>query len=193
PDIDESDRLALALAERAVQLSGDDPLILSVLWAVHTFLHNLGTARVLLERALAIDPNAAWAWSRLAWIDCYSDRPKEAIEKFERAIRLSPLDPMNFNNYIGIGSAHEVEGDYAQAISFYQRGLAERPHAHWLYRHLAGTLAAVGRMDEAREAYAQMQRYFPGLTATKFRRAMVFSPAVLDRMVENLRMLGLPD
>ena len=192
-DVEESQALALKLAEQAVQLSGDDPLILAVLGAVHTFLHNVGTARVLLERALAIDPNAAWAWSRLAWIDVYSDRPDQAIEKFERALRLSPLDPMNFNNHIGIGSAHEVKGDYDQAVAFYRRGLEERPHARWLYRHLAAALAGAARMDEAREAYAQMLRVYPDLTVAKFRRAMVFSPEVLDRMVENLRKLGLPE
>ena len=46
---------ALKLAERAAELSGDDPLILAVLGAVHTFVRNHGTARVLLERAVAID------------------------------------------------------------------------------------------------------------------------------------------
>jgi adenylate cyclase len=34
---------------------------------------------------------------------------------------------------------------------------------------------------------------YPDLTVTKFKQAMVFSPAVLDRMGENLRKLGLPD
>ncbi len=192
-DTEEGRALALKLAERAAQLSGDDPLILAVLGAVHTFLHNLGTARILLERAVAIDPNAAWAWSRLAWTDVYTDRAAEAIERFERALRLSPLDPMNFNNWVGIGSAHEVQGDLEQAIAFYRRGLSARPHAEWLYRHLASALAGLGRMDEARQAYAQMLRAYPDMTATKFREAMVFAPQVLDRMVENLKALGLPD
>lgn len=192
-DIDESQRLALSLAERAVQLSSDDPLILTVLGAAHTFAHNLGTAQVLLERALSIDPNAAWTWARLGWIDVYSVRPGEAIAKFERALRLSPLDPMNFNNYVGIGSAHEIEEDYDQAAAFYQRGLAERPNANWLYRHLASALAGAGRMPEAKEAYAQMLKAFPDLTATKFKRAMVFPPAVSERMAANLRSLGLHD
>jgi adenylate cyclase len=60
-DIAGSQALALKLAERAAELSGDDPLILTVLGAVHTFVRNHGTARVLLDRALALDPNAAWA------------------------------------------------------------------------------------------------------------------------------------
>jgi len=36
-------------------------------------------------------------------------------------------------------------------------------------------------------------RTYPDLTGSKFRQAMVFSPAVLDRMVANLKKLGLPD
>ncbi len=192
-NIEESQALALSLAERAAQLSGDDPLILTVLAVVHTFLHSLGTARVLLERALAIDPNSAWAWSRMAWLDLYSGRTKDSIEKFERGLRLSPLDPMNFNNYNGIASAHEIDGDYETAVAFYHRSLEERPHATWIYRHLASALVGAGRMDEAREAYAQMLRAQPGLTVSKFRQAMVFDPASLDRMVANLKALGLPD
>jgi adenylate cyclase len=192
-DIAESQARALRLAERAAELSGDDPLILAVLGAVHTFLRNYGTARVLLERALAIDPNAAWAWSRLGWLDNYSDRPDQAIEKFERALRLSPLDPMNFNNYVGIGAAHEVAQDYDKAATFLRRGLEERPHAMWIYRSLAATLSGAGRMEEAKEAYAQMMHFYPDMTVARFRQAMVFSPAALDRMVDNLRKLGLPD
>ena len=192
-DIPESQRLARTLAERAADLSGDDALILTVLGAVHTFLRNYGTARVLLERAVALDANAAWAWSRLGWLDVYSDRPEQAIEKFERALRLSPLDPMNFNNYVGMGSANEVAQNYDKAAAFYRRALEERPHASWIYRNLASTLVGAGRMEEAKDAYAKMLRGYPDLNVARFRQAMVFSGPALDRMVEQLKKLGLPD
>ncbi|WP_426435530.1 adenylate/guanylate cyclase domain-containing protein [Bradyrhizobium genosp. P] len=192
-DIVESQAMARSLAERAANLSGDDPLVLAVLGAVHTFVRNHGTARVLLERALALDPNCAWAWSRLGWIDNYSDHPNEAIEKFERALRLSPIDPMNFNNHAGIGSAHEISQDYDKAASLYRRALEEQPNAHWLYRNLASTLSGAGRIEEAKEAFAKMLLSYPDLTVSKFKQAMVFSNVALDRMAENLRKLGLPD
>jgi adenylate cyclase len=192
-DIGQSQARALSLAERAAAISSDDPLILAVLGAVHTFVRNHGTARVLLERALSIDPNAAWAWTRLGWLDNYADRPDQAIEKFERALRLSPLDPANFNNHVGIGSAHEVAGRYDEAVAMFRRGLAERPHALWICRNLSAALAGAGRMAEARDAYANMLCAYPDLTGATFRQAMVFSPATLDRMVENLKKLGLPD
>ena len=131
-DIAGSQAMARSLAERAVEMSGDDPIILAILGAVHTFVRNYGTARVLLERAVTLDPNAAWAWCRLGWLENYADQPQKAIGNFERALRLSPIDPMNFNNYVGIGSAHEVAQEYDEAATFYRRALQERPNAHWI-------------------------------------------------------------
>jgi adenylate cyclase len=58
-NIAESRALARSLAERAAEMSGDDSIVLAVLGTVHTFLRNHGTARVLLERAVTLDPNAA--------------------------------------------------------------------------------------------------------------------------------------
>jgi adenylate cyclase len=110
-----------------------------------------------------------------------------------RALRLSPLDPMNFNNYVGIGSAHEVAQDYDKAAALYRRALEERPHTIWIYRNLASSLAGAGLMEEASEAYGQMLRGYPDLTASKLRQAMVFSPTFLDHMVDNLKKLGLPN
>ncbi|MEA2881424.1 MAG: adenylate cyclase [Bradyrhizobium sp.] len=192
-DIAESQARARSLAERAAEMSGDDSLILTVLGAVHTFVRNHGTARVLLERAVTLDPNAAWAWSRLGWLEAYSDRSEKAIANFEHALRLSPMDPMNFNNYVGIGSANEVAQKYDEAVAFYRRALEEKPNAHWLYRNLASSLAGADRMDEAREAFAEMLRTYPDLTIAKFKQAMVCSPATLDVMGANLRKLGLPE
>jgi adenylate cyclase len=192
-DIAGSQAMARSLAERAAEISGDDPIILAVLGAVHTFVRNHGTARVLLERAVALDPNAAWAWSRLGWLENYTDQPQKAIGNFERALRLSPIDPMNFNNYVGLGSSHEVAQEYDQAALFYRRALEERPNASWIYRHLASSLSGAGRIEEAKQALSEMLRYYPDLTVSKFKQAMVFSSATLERVADNLRKLGLPD
>jgi adenylate cyclase len=192
-DIVGSQAMARSLAERAAEMSGDDPIILAVLGAVHTFVRNHGTARILLERAVSLDPNAAWAWSRLGWLENYADQPQKAIDNFERALRLSPIDPMNFNNYVGIASAHEVAQEYDKAAAFYRRALEERPNASWIYRNLASVLSGAGRVGEAKQAFEELMLTYPDLTISKFKQAMVFSPAVLNRMAENLRKLGLPD
>jgi adenylate cyclase len=184
---------ALKLADRAASQSSDDPLILAVLGTAHTFARNYGVARVMLERAVAIDPNAAWAWSRLGWLDVYADRPEEAKANFEKALRLSPLDPINFNNLAGLASARLVAGDDAGAIDFMVRALQERPNAIWLHRHLAAALYGAGRVEEAKASLKIFLAAHPNWSVRKFREAMVFSPRALDRMAEQLQALGVPE
>jgi adenylate cyclase len=58
---------------------------------------------------------------------------------------------------------------------------------------MASSLSGAGRIEEAKQAFAEMMRSYPGLTVSKFKQAMVFSVATVDRMAENLRRLGLPD
>jgi adenylate cyclase len=60
-------------------------------------------------------------------------------------------------------------------------------------RSLVSALAGAGRMDEAAVEFEGLMAAFPDLTVTKFRKAMVFSAATLDRMCANLERVGLPE
>jgi adenylate cyclase len=184
---------ALRLADHAANHSADDPLILAVLGTVHTFARNYGVARVMLERAVAFDQNAAWAPSRLGWLDVYADRPDAAKAYFEKALRLSPLDTINFNDYVGLASARQVAGDDNAAADFFVRALQERPNALWIHRDLAAALHGAGRHDEARTSLAVVLAAYPDFTIRKFREAMVFTPRVLDRIAGQLRELGIAE
>jgi hypothetical protein len=62
---------------------------------------------------------------------------------FERALRLSPLDPMNFNNHVGIASAFQVAGQLARAADEFLRALHERPNAPYLGVELHGLLEQI--------------------------------------------------
>ncbi|MEE8454421.1 MAG: adenylate/guanylate cyclase domain-containing protein [Limibaculum sp.] len=192
-DIPATQAAALRCAERAADLSADDPLILAVLGTVHTFVRNHGTARILLERALTLDPNSAWAHCRMGWLENYTDRPLEAREHFERAIRLSPLDPLNFNNHAGLGFSYAMTDENEEAVAHQRRALQERSNALWILRDMIPALVGAGRMEEARVEFKRLMQAYPDLTAEKMRRAMVASPEVLERKVERLKSLGLPD
>lgn len=192
-DIESAKSNALLYAERAADLSAEDSMILAVLGTVQTFARNYGTARILLERAVTLDPNSAWAWSRLGWLATYADRPEEAYEHFEKAIRLSPIDPMNFNNYVGIGSAHQVAGDDNEAADIFLRALDERPNALWIHRNLAPALLGAGRTEEAKKSLEALREAYPDFSAQKFKNAMVFSPRVLERIGAQLIELGVPE
>lgn len=192
-DIEAAKARALGLAEKAAGLSSDDPLILSILGAAHTFARNYATARILLERAIALDPNSAWALSRLGWLEVYADRPEAAFQHFETALRLSPLDPMNFNNYVGMASAHQISGDFDVAATLFQRALVERPSAFWIHRNLAPALLAAGRTEEAENSAKLMVAAYPEISIERFKKAMVFSPQALEDISVHLRRLGIPE
>ena len=192
-DVQHAKAVALELADRAANQSADDPLILAVLGTVHTFARHYGVARVMLERAIALDPNSAWALSRLGWLDVYADRPDEAKVHFEKAMRLSPLDPINFNNLVGLASARAVGGEDTAAADMFIRALQERPNAVWINRNLSAALYGAGRIEEAKASIAVLRAAYPNFSIQKFREAMVFSPHTLDRMCDQMRALGIPE
>lgn len=192
-DIESAQIKALQYAERAASLSSEDPLILAVLGTVQTFARNFGVARVLLQRAITLDENSAWTHSRLGWLEVYSDRPTAAIPHFEHAIRLSPVDPMNFNNYVGIASAYQVAENYAESAEYFERALIENPTAYWIHRNLAPVLLAAGRKTDAKNSAEILFAEFPDLTVERFKKAMVFSAGALERLSVFLRQLGVPE
>ena len=75
----------------------------------------------------------------------------------------------------------------------YRRALQERPHAYWILRNVVTSLAGAGRMDEAAAELKALLVAYPDLTVSKFRKAMVFSPATMDSMCANIRKVGLPE
>jgi adenylate cyclase len=184
---------ALELAKRAARLDSDDPLVLTALSAAYTLVRKLDLATPFLEKALLIDPNSAWAWQRSGWLNMYLGNSEVAIQHFERSLRLSPLDPITFNSYVGIGAAHAVGGRYDEAVSWIEKGLRERPDAVWAYRTLAAAYANAGRLEEARQAVATLLETYPGVTITKCLELIPASPDYLARYAEGLRKAGLPE
>jgi adenylate cyclase len=183
---------ALALAKDAASLDSNDPFVLTVLSAAYAYLRQYDLGLTAIEKALALDPNSAWAWTRSGWLHFYVRQPDRAIEHFQRATRLSPLDPMNFNVMVGIGAAHFDKAQYDEAVEWIERGLRQKPSATWIYRLLTAAYANAGRLDEARRTAAKFLEAFPGMTVS---RAIDASPAgsgCIERIAEGLRQAGIP-
>ncbi|EIM28359.1 adenylate/guanylate cyclase domain-containing protein [Microvirga lotononidis] len=190
----ERDRLdALEKARAAADLDSDDPFVLTVLGAAHTITREFNTALFLLEQALALDPNSAWAWNRSGWLRTFQDDPETGIEHFERAIRLSPRDPTIFNSYAGIGDAHFVAGRYADAVKWLEKARVAHPKATWINRFLAASYALIGQRQEAERCVQRLLPIYPDLTVTAVRTGPPFAKEVIDRLCEGLRQAGLPE
>ena len=191
--IDKTKAETLRLAKLAASLNGDDPLVLTVLGAAYSIISDHKSAKVLIERAVSLDPNSAWAWIRLGWTKCYSELPGEAIDHFEAALRLSPYDPLNFNCYIGIGTAYEMSREFDKSILYFERGLNENAEAIWAYRQLVPAYIETGRMEDAQNGVRLLLQTYPKLTAKKVREAMVLPDVEMNWICNNLVKAGLPE
>ena len=187
----EGNRL-IALAADTVS---DDPTALCALSTATMLLFaDLDRAQSFVDRALLLDPNLAWGWARRGFLHIYRGQPQEGVACFERAIRLSPLDPFSFNCYIGLGLARFAAGQPAEAVEWTRRAMREKVGLTWAYRDLAAFLGAAGKIDQAREAAAKLRETHPHVTVAEVADALRFmEPTLLARYVEGLRKAGLPE
>lgn len=82
-----------------------------------------GEPRRTFERALALDSNNARA--RSGWVASYQDEQIRAKERFERAITLSPADPLAFNMRMGLALA--LTDSLGEAISIAREVVIQAP------------------------------------------------------------------
>ena len=195
PDIEAVRIEGRQLIEQASQEVGDDTTALTALATATTLLlGDLDRAGHFADRALALDPNNAWAWTRRGFIEAYRGNANQAIAAFEHAVRLSPLDPFSFNIYIGLGFANFALEHYEEAVQLTQRAMREKGGMTWAYRDLAAYLGCAGRIEEAQRAIAELLPTRPGLTVAQIADALRFiEPNLLARYLDGLRKAGLPE
>ncbi len=174
---------------------GDDPTALTALATATMLLFgDLDRAKVFVDRALALDPNNAWAWTRRGFLEAYRGDPDDARACFEKAVKLSPLDPFSFNAYIGIGFSRFAAGEPNEAAKWARRALGEKVGMTWAYRDLAVFLARAGDIEEAKGALAKFVASRPGITVRQVGDAMKFvQPRILEMYLDGLRLAGLPE
>jgi adenylate cyclase len=192
-DMEADRRKATSLAREAVRLDNSDPLVLTFAGAAYSLTREYLLAESLIEKALHLDPNSAWTWTRSGWINVYLRQPDRAIEHFQRSMRLSPVDPMTFNILAGIGAAHVEKEDYAGAARWVERGLREQPDALWLNRILTVAYFHSGGVDRAKVALGVLLEKFPNLTISGLVESATMSDFAKSKFEEAFRALGLPN
>jgi tetratricopeptide (TPR) repeat protein len=115
----------------------------------------------LVDRALVLNPNLATAWRFSGWIRVWLGEPNLAIEQFERAARLSPLDPLIFIVQNGIVAAHFFAGRYEEALSWAQKTVRLNRNYVVAIIMLAVSAALAGREQEMRKAVGRLREVDP--------------------------------
>lgn len=141
---DEVREMARGLAERASNLSSDDPVAQEVLRMLDddgpSPLHVPGpkAAQLLAEGGALFGQH----------------RPKEALRKYQAAMA---ADPGLSAAWVGAGDCHFVQGDWARAEALFRRATEIEPKNAQAWRFLSDALLAQGRRGPAETAlYASL-------------------------------------
>src|SRR5712664_552429 len=144
------------------------------------------------DRAVALNPNSYHTWNYRGWVYKIAGQPEEAIRSFERAVRISPLDPQQYTVLTGMGFALIELLRFDEATIAGKKAQPHNPCYPGPYRCLASAFAHLGRDAEAREAAARMLEIDPAFTISAWiARSQLSKNAKL--MIEGFRKAGLPE
>jgi adenylate cyclase len=180
-------------AHAAIAHGRDDAVALALGgFGLGMIAHDRQAARQAFEAALALSPSCALTYMFGSVVMALAGDADRAIEWGERALRLSPFDPMSYTSWFSITLGHFQRGEYEAAAEAAQKVFQANPY--WTTTHLllAATHAKVGRLDAAKSAAARILELQPGFTISGLCTTFDIHPSLAEPWSEALRTAGLP-
>jgi TolB-like protein len=191
-DRDEGLRTGREHVMRAVALDELDPWGQIALGYSSMMERRTGESIAAFRRAVNLNPSSAAAHCYLSHGLAFDGQDREAIAHGEEAIRLSPLDPEMAMFLGGIAVSHYLAGRFQEALQYSSELLRLRPGFHGAQRLRCASLAQLGRLDEAREALAALQREHPELSIAWIKASVPYqTPELMERFLDGMRKAGL--
>ena len=184
--LDETERWA----RRAVELNDQEPVSHMALGSALLWRRDHAGALAEFRRMIALDPNFAQGHSATGLALMYAGRAAEALEAFALAMRLDP-------HYSGIvlhflAQAHFSLGHYEPAAQRLRERIARTPGTDSSRMLLASCYGHLGRMEEARRAWAEMLKINPDFSLEQRARVLPYKdPGDFQRIVDGLTKAGL--
>src|SRR5713101_2073006 len=183
---------AVRLVRLALSIDDSDPETLARASITSAFMVGDSEAEIeMADRAVALNPNSWSTWNCRGHVYRVAGLPEEAIRSFERAVRMSPVDPRLHGTFHGIGMALIELGRFDEAIVVGKTALRQNPSYVATYRCLASAFAHLGRDAEAHDAAARVLEIEPAFTISAFIARGGQPNAKL--FIEGLRKAGLPE
>jgi len=187
---------AVQLLRLVLSIDDSDPETLAMASLISAFMVGDSESEIeMADRAVALNPNAYNAWQNRGWVYKVAGLPEEAVRSFERAIRMSPIDPRLHRALAGMGMAFIELRRFDEAISAGKKAQRQNPSYSPAYRCLASAFAHLGRDAEARAAAARMLETDPTFTTISAWVARAPGLGLLGSklLAEGLRKAGLPE
>ena len=182
------------LARRAAHLGRNDAMALCMAGLTLGFaVKDVRGGAALTARALALNPNLAWAWYSDGWLNVWLGNPDIGITRIGRAMELSPQDPMIFQMQSAMAHAHFTAGDDSQAWSWAQKALHDRPDHFPALVAAAASAGYLGCQTEAEDAKVRLLKIIPGIDLSYLTALLPYQQHQdAARWSEGLRKAGLP-
>ncbi len=180
---------AFELAQKAIALDDSLSQAQGILGLTYLWRKQHEQAIIEAEKAIALDPNFADGYAWLGSILNFAGRPEEAIGLVEKAMRLNPHDP--FFYLFSLGESYTLMGRYEEGIQTLKRALIRNPDFEPAHINLAVIFSELGREEEARAELSEALRISPDFSLEGLQRLPHKDQAVLDRLINALRKVGL--
>jgi TolB-like protein/class 3 adenylate cyclase/Tfp pilus assembly protein PilF len=194
-DLDKDIAETARLARRAVALGQDDAVALCTAgFALADIVDEPEEGDALIDRALALNPNLAMAWTFSGWVNISLGKADLAIERLAHATRLSPFDPYFFATLAAMASAHLAAGHYEEALTWAEKAIGTKPDYLLVACIAAASAALAGRDQVARRAMKLVRQNDPQLRLSNLKEVISYlQPAEFAKWQEGLRLAGLPE
>jgi adenylate cyclase len=181
-------------AERAVRLAPDRPETNESLAYVLVCTGEAEQAIRVAQYAIDLNPNLGEAYTTLGYALIFCGRLEAGLAACQKAERRSPRNSRGTRLYDAMGHAYFFLGDYEKAIEVSKKAIHQDPSLFGALVTLACTYAELGRKEEARHYIDELLRYIPRYSLLALRKNPMFvDPKLIDRLIESMRLAGLPE
>ena len=159
-------------------------------------LKDLSKAKACHAMALEKNPNESLAWLFTGIMHAFAGEGGEAFDACERALQLSPLDPLRYFYDALASSSAIAAAKYPIAIRYAQRSLRANSMHLSSYRSLAIAQSLDGQMPEARATVQKILTLDPSFSVSRFLErypGAQSSPSYTRHLAEALRHAGAPE
>jgi Flp pilus assembly protein TadD len=152
-------------------------------------------AAAVIDRSLELNPNSAHAWNARGYVAYFQNQLDTASEAFQRAVRLSPLDPLGLYFRNGLALVALAAGKYGEALEWADLALREMPDNPLALRCKAIAYVQLGRIEQARNSVKRLLELRPSSTIAQSRMAVMrrLPSEVVAVQVDSLRKAGMPE
>jgi adenylate cyclase len=190
----ESQAKAVEHARRALELAGEDSTALAYAgFIVMLTARDVPAARAALDKAVRLNPNQATAYGYRALVLSMGGDPEAAIEDANRALRLSPLDPTNYQPQMAAVVANIRLGRHEEAVALAHRARESAPPGYPMsYAWLMVAECARGNVAEAERQLPHLARILPGFSPEVLAKLFdIFPDPLRSNSLATLRAAGL--